>query len=511
MMLACSCLLLSGCQSLKYWWGNQKMVGPNYSRPDAPVGQSWRIVDSPKIDASQTVDSQWWRVFNDPDLNDLIDTLKCQNLTLKAAAWRIREARLSRNIAAANLFPQSQTTSLGYSHSQSSRNSAGFFPGIPLTVDDWSTSFDISWEVDLWGRIRRSVAAADAGVDANILDYNFAVVSLTGEVASIYIQIRALDERIELARKNVELQEGSLDIARKRFKEGRTSKLDVVQAESNLALTRGLIPQFELARTQALNGLSVLLGLPPSEIHQLSDSPGKIPVVPPQAIVGIPSELLCRRPDIRSAERQMKAQFEQIGIAEADLYPTFAINGTLGWQATSVSDLFQSDSFTGAIAPGFRWNVLNYGRLKNAIGVQEARFEQIKADFQNQVLQAQAEVENGIIEFVKRSEQYQYDLKTAEASKESVDLAIASFTEGKTDFGRVFVVQTNLVTTQDQLVDTRTSIALALVSTYRALGGGWEVSSSDQDAKVLEIQPDELIPVDVVFEEPLRIEPVIVQ
>jgi len=486
-----------GCQSVKqkldYWKQNGFRVGPNYAMPTPPVAQSFSQMESGIVSPSSQYDSDWWRLFNDPDLNLLIESLRAENLSLKAACYRIKEARHQRNIAAANLFPQSQQVAGGYSHSQISQNSGTAFPGTPLTIDDWSSSFDAGWEVDLWGRIRRSIDAADANVEATIHDRNFVMVSLISEAASLYIQIRSFDERIELARKNIELQQGSLKIAKARFSEGRTSKLDVVQAESNLASTKSLIPQLELARRQSLNALGVLLAVPPSEILQLAELPGTIPDIPAEVIVGIPAELLIRRPDIRAAERNMAAQFEQIGIAEADLYPTLSVSGTLGYQATRLSDLFDSRSYNGAISPGFRWNILNYGRLQNAICVQEARFQQIQLDFENTVLIAQREVEDGIIEFIKRREQYEFDLQTTKANEESVKLAIASFTEGQTDFGRVFVVQTNLVTAQDRLVDTRASIALALIRTYRALGGGWETGGSETFSAVavpLEFQTD---------------------
>ena len=471
---------LAGCQSvnqkLDYWKQNGHRVGPNYTTPSAPLSESFSQLDSGIVSSASAFDTNWWQVFDDPELNLLIENLQQQNLSLKAACYRVKEARHLRSIAAANLFPQSQQATGSYSHTQTSRNSGSSFPGTPLTIDDWSSSFDVGWEVDLWGRIRRSIEAADASLEATIHDRNFVMVSLIGDTASLYVQIRSFDERIELAKKNVELQEGSLNVAKLRFEEGRTSKLDVVQAESNLASTKSLIPQFELARRQLLNALSALLGQPPSDVPHLSDQPGTIPLVPLEVIVGIPAELIGRRPDIRAAERNMAAQFEQIGIAEADLYPTFAISGTLGLQAARMSNLFDSGSFNGTIAPGFSWNILNYGRLKNAICVEEARFKQIQLDFESSVLSAQREVEDGIIEFIKRKEQYVFDLQIAEANKESVELAIASFKEGKTDFGRVFVVQTELVASQDRLVETRASIALAVISTYRALGGGWETS-----------------------------------
>lgn len=477
-----------GCQSvsekLNYWKQNGHRVGPNYETPTAPLAVSYTQTsnDTGIVNASSNYHSNWWHVFEDPDLNVLIEDLRNQNLSLKAACFRIKEARHQRNIVAANWFPQSQQVTGSYSHSQLSRNSGSAFPGTPLTIDDWSTSFDIGWEIDLWGKIRRSIDAADANLEALVEERNFVMVSLIGDAASLYVQIRSFDERIELATKNVELQLGSLKIAKARFKEGRTSKLDVVQAESNLASTKSLIPQLELARRQALNALAVLLGTPPSNIPYLTEHPGTIPVVPPEVIVGIPAELVSRRPDIRAAERNMAAQFEQIGIAEAELYPSVSISGTLGWQAARTSDLFDTGSFNGTIAPGFSWKILNYGRLKNAICVEEARFRQIQLDFENTVLSAQREVEDGIVEFIKRKEQFEFDSQIAEANAESVELAVASFKEGKTDFGRVFVVQTELVAAQDRLVETRAAIALALVNTYRALGGGWETNAIQGEA-----------------------------
>lgn len=468
-------LMVSGCQGVRHWWRNDMMVGPNYCEPPVPVATEYADADSPKINRDFSMDARWWSVFQDPELDQLIEQVYRQNLSLKAATWRIEESRAQRNIAAANLFPQRQTASAQYAHTQNSLNSATVFPGFPLTIDDWSVGFDASWEIDLWGRIRRSVRAADAQWVASIKDYDFALVTLIGDVASLYIQIRSLDERLELANRNVQLQEGSLGIAAKRFEAGRTSKLDVIQGRSNLAATKSLIPQLELARRQSLNALAVLVGLPASESEMLLPTTGRIPEVPYEVLVGIPAELVRQRPDIRSAERLMAAQFEQIGIAKADLLPTFAFTGTLGYQAAQLSNLFESASFTGTAAPGFQWNILNYGRLRNNIRVQEARVNQIRFDFENTVLGAQREVEDAIVEFIKSSEQFEYDDDNAEANREAVELALASYKEGKVDFGRVFVVQTNLVTAQDKLVTTKAAIALAVVKTYKALGGGWQI------------------------------------
>ena len=499
---------VAGCHSVNHWWHNNKMVGPNYCEPVAPVAGDWIDASSPMINSDVTAAPQWWLAFEDPELNQLIEQVYSQNLSLKAATWRIAESRAQRNIAAANLFPQSQTAFGQYAHTQNSRNLATAFPGFPVTIDDWSVGFDASWEIDLWGRIRRGVRASDAQYVSTIKDYDFALVTLIGDVASLYVQIRSLDERLELARTNVQLQEGSLDIATKRFDAGRTNKLDVVQGQSNLAATRSLIPQLELARRQSHNALAVLLGIPPGEAQEILTPQGSIPEIPSELMVGIPAELIRRRPDIRSAERLMAAQFEQIGIAQAEFLPTFAFSGTLGYQAAKLSDLFQSASFTGTAAPGFRWNILNYGRLRNNVRVQEARVNQIRFDFENLVLTAQREVEDAIIEYIKNREQFEFDRDNADANQEAVTLALASYKEGKEDFGRVFVVQTNLVNAQDRLVATKAAIALAAIKTYKSLGGGWEVrcqgfASGNTDFQAIrEMMPDAIPQADREFPMP---------
>ncbi|MEM9412655.1 MAG: TolC family protein, partial [Planctomycetota bacterium] len=291
----------TGCSSVKYWWTNNAKIGPNYWAPDSPIASTYTDHRQDLVNVDSRLDPQWWTVFNDPDLNLLVESVFAENLTLKSAAWRIAESRAQRNIAAANLFPQSQAATGSYVHNQSSTNADGFAPFIPITTDNWSVGFDAAWELDLWGRIRRSIDSADANYQANVADYDFILVTLIGDVATLYINVRSIDERLNLAQKNIKSLQGSLDIAQRRFDAGRTSKLDVLQAESNLAATEALIPQLELAQRQSLNAMAVLLGVPPSEISFLSNKSGHLPEVPSSAIVGIPAELLTQRPDIRAA------------------------------------------------------------------------------------------------------------------------------------------------------------------------------------------------------------------
>ena len=468
-----------GCRSLNHWWNNGLRVGPNYCEPDTRIADSFSEVESPRINPSEMGDPEWWRVFNDPVLNELIEGVYDQNLSLKQAVWRVEEARAIRDVQRGNLFPQQNTATGSFSRNQ---NSA--FSGLPLTTSFWAVGFNSAWEVDLWGRLRRNVTAANANLDASVHDYDFVLVTLIADVASLYIQMRSAEERITLAKKNVESFKGSLKIVKDQREEGVASPLDVVQAESNLLATQALIPRLEFAHRQALNALTVLLGIPPSDITELGSQPGMLPKIPAEVLVGIPAELVTRRPDIRAAERRLHAGFEAIGITEADLYPTFAISGNLGYQSPSLKNLISSSSFTGSVAPAFQWNILNFGRIRNQIRANRARFEQLQLEYQNQVLIAQQEAETSMYDFMKSYEEYELNLKNEKVTRESARIVVEQFVEGGVDFGRVFVVQSNLVQVQDQLVANKANIALALINTYRSLGGGWEIRCNDEEALV---------------------------
>jgi len=258
----------------------------------------------------------------------------------------------------------------------------------------------------------------------------------------------------------------------------------VAQAESNLFATQALVPRLEFSQRQALNALAVLTGIPPGEISYLDESSRGLPELQTHVLVGIPADLVRRRPDIRAAERNLKASFEAIGIAESDLYPSFSIAGNLGYQSAELRDLFSTTGFNGGVGPSFSWNILNFGRIKNQVAANEARVHQLRLDFENRVLVAQQEVETSMYEFIKLHEEYEFNLKNERATREAGRVVLEQFKEGDVDFGRVFVVQSNLVQAQDTLVANRASIALALINTYVSLGGGWEIrcerSSSSQ-------------------------------
>lgn len=466
-------LMCTGCGSLSNWARNGFKVGPNHETPPAPVAADWIDAGAEGVTHSGAQDREWWTVFGDTTLNGLIDTAYAQNLDLKTAAFRILEARAQRGIAAGNLFPQSQTAIAAYAHTQISKTL-----GFPLPTDIAATGFNASWEIDFWGRYRRMVEAADANLCGSVEDYGNTLVMLLAEVATNYVQLRTFEERLDYARKNVEIQEGSLELADERFKNGAAPEIDVLQARSNLAQTRANLASLEIGARQASNRLCVLLGMPVSDLAaQLRKPPPAIPAAPPQVALGIPADLIRRRPDIRKAEYQVAAQSAQIGIAEADLYPQFTLFGFVGVFANKIEDLFTPGTYTGFIVPVVQWKILNYGRLRNNIRVQDARWQEQVLQYEQTVLNAGREAEDAIVAYLKVQEQARSLEEAVRAAEKTVDLVVLQYKSGAVDFNRVYTTQASLVTQQDQLAAARGSIALNLIQLYRAMGGGWEAMS----------------------------------
>lgn len=464
----------SGCTSCREYFANGFKVGPNYCRPGAPVADQWLDANDSAIDGGQIQNAAWWQTFNDPVLDSLVSSACQQNLSLRVAGLRILEARAQRAVVAGELFPQQQEAFGEYSRNKLSKNGpSGASPN--LYFNDWALGGNLAWELDFWGQFRRAIEAADANLDASIEGYDHVLVLLLAEVAQSYANVRIAEQRLTYAKQNVEIQRGSLRLAEDRLRNGATTELDVTQGTSNLEQTDASIPPLEAARRQAINQLCILMGIPPRNLDEMLAARQGIPKAPAHLAIGIPAELLRRRPDVRKAERDVAAQSALIGVATADLYPHFSINGTIFVDAMDVKDLFNADSIAGSVGPSFRWNILNYGRLLNNIRVQQARFQQLAVQYQNTVLQANAEAENAIIGLIKAKQQAQSLARCAEASQQSVVLVSSQYDGGVVDFNRVFTVQQTLTQQQDQLAVAEGSVAQYLIQLYRALGGGWQV------------------------------------
>jgi NodT family efflux transporter outer membrane factor (OMF) lipoprotein len=464
-LIALALLVGSGC-----------MLGPSYVRPHAKMTETWIDATDPRITTEPQDYSQWWSTFNDPVLNTLVEMAYSQNLRLRAAGVRVVEAQARRGISIGTLFPQFQELRSSYTRTRFSANAANR-SFAEKDFNNFQYGFDAAWELDVWGRFRRAIEAADADLLASVADYDDVLVSLVAEVAATYMQIRVLEERLALAWENVRIQQQSLDVATVRFEVGGTTELDVQQATTLLRDTEATIPQFQIDLRQAQDSLSVLLGLPPRDLTNLLKSPGRLPEPPNTVAVELPSELLRRRPDIRRAERDVAAQSARIGVAVTDLLPQFQLLGSVSLNAEEFPQLFAGDAFEASTGPGVSWAILNYGRLRNNVRVQDARLQQLVFDYENTVLLAQQEVEDALIVYLRGQEQVRILLDSVRAAARAVEIASIQYQSGGADYTRVLNSQQAKRREDDLLISSRGLVVLSVIALYKALGGGWELAA----------------------------------
>jgi NodT family efflux transporter outer membrane factor (OMF) lipoprotein len=463
------------------------MVGPDFVKPEAPVEQEWLKARDASIKTEASDYKDWWTVFNDPVLNSLVESAYQQNLPLQISGLRILQARAQLGVVVGNLYPQLQQGRGGADYSRISENAPNSL-NSDNTFWQFNAGFDAAWELDVWGKYRRAVEAGVANLETSIADYDDVLVSLTAEVALTYVLLRTFEERLEIARQNVTIQERSLQIAEIRFKAGAVTELDVVQAKSLLRDTEASIPRFEANIRQVKNALAILLGKLPGEIDGMISGNRIIPEAPPEVVVDIPAELMRRRPDIRLAEYQIATQTPLIGVSKAELFPAFQLFGSIGLASStskntiaggssgsSFSDLFTSDSIEFLGGPSVTWNLFNYGRIKNQVRTEDALLQQLIVNYEDTVLRAQQEVEDSLVGFLGRQEEAGYLLDSVKAYQRSVDLSMLQYREGLIDFQRVLDSQRFLVREQDLWTTTRGDVILNLVSLYKALGGGWQI------------------------------------
>jgi NodT family efflux transporter outer membrane factor (OMF) lipoprotein len=496
-VIAGMAVAVAGCTSVRDWLANGLKVGPNYGRPPAPVAETWIDGNDPRVASSPAQDASWWRVFGDPVLDDLVANAYRQNLPLKEAGFRVLAERAKLAIAVGQVFPQTQQAFGEYMRKGLSAQIAN----SQFTPDRWfnivDLGFNLSWEVDVWGKLRRNVEANRADFNASIEDYDGVLVTLISDVAQTYTQIRTLQTQIVYTKQNVELQRQTLALVKDRYEGGAVSKLDLTQAMQNLADTEALLPPLYISLRQANDRLCALLSIPMEDLEKAIGG-GAIPKPPTSVAVGIPADLIRQRPDVRSAERQLAAQSARIGVAEADLYPLIAITGTVGTMARSVNDLFENGTWFGTWGPSFQWNILNYGRLLNQIRVQDARFQELAAAYFNKVVTADEEVENALALFLQTQTLVQDLERAVAAARESADIALVQYREGKTDYIRVFIIERELTTQMNNLAIARGDMAQGLIAIYRALGGGWQIRctqpSPPTDTAGQELPPAKLAP-----------------
>ena len=459
-------------------------VGPDYVRPDSPLGPDWYEEDRARYDSRAEQQVLWWQSLGDPALDALIDIAHAQNNSLKIAGLRVLESRAQLGIAMGNRYPQSQAVAGDATALRASKNAANTAAG-DLEFTQFSVGVGASWEIDFWGKYRRGIEAADAAYLASIAGYDQVMVLVTAQVCQIYLAIRTLEEQLRITNENIVIQQRSFDIVNVQFKNGSTSELDVLQARTLLMSTRASVPELETQLQQAQNALSVLLGRPPSELGELLTHVSAIPKVPTSLAIGLPADLLRRRPDVRQAEYIAMAQNASVGLAQANLYPSFSLTGSLGLVAagntettrtgnSGIGQLFDTDSLTYSFGPSFVWPFLNYDRIKNSVRVQDARLQQALIAYRDTVLLAAREVEDALVALDGAIEQEALLRETVANARRSTDVAQLRFNEGFADYQRVLNAQQALFTQQSRYVNNRSNIVRSFIELYLALGGGWE-------------------------------------
>lgn len=455
-------------------------VGPDYVTPKAKVAGQW--MENPAITNRpfSPAETYWWRNLEDPVLNELIETAYRNNLSLQVAGVRILEARAQLNKSIGNLFPQQQTLSGEVSYSRLNDAVVTPIPGLNQNYVSDQVLFAATWEIDFWGKYRRGIESDRASYLGAIASYDDALVTLIADVASGYVNICTLEERLRVARRNLELQRESLRIATVQFNAGETSERDVQQATTQTAQTEAAIPRLEESLMQVKAGLAVLLGMTPDEIDGHLTGPSRIPTAPATLAVGIPRDLLRRRPDVRAAGWEAASKSALIGVARAVMYPSFSLAGEFGLTGNnegnnSLADMFSWESRALKAGAGFVFPIFNYGRLINQVRVQDAQFQQAVLHYQNTVLNAQREVEDGLAAFANEQRTVTLLMQAATSARRSTDLALIQYKGGQTDYTTVVSAEQNQLAVEDSLASNQGNVALGIIAVYRALGGGWQI------------------------------------
>lgn len=465
-----SLLTLAGCK-----------VGPDFIQPQSNVPPAFMHTGDEgfggpsAINAAKSVDTDWWKLLGDPTLDTLVQRAAIGNLDVKLASARLREARAQRGVIAAEAYPQVDLNG----QANRSRQSPNSFQSFGGSGDGearnlFQVGFDANWELDFFGRVSRNVEAASADIQSAEEDRRDVLVTLVSEVARNYVELRGFQQRLDIARRNIQLQQETLDIASSRFKAGLTNDLDVAQAESSLSQARSTVPPLDRSAQAAIHRLGVLLGQQPTALASELSQTAAIPGVPPEVPVGLPSELLRRRPDIRRAERDLAASTARIGVATADLYPRFSLTGSFGFAADKVPTLPDAASRFWSFGPAMKWPVLDWGRIRANIKVQDARAEQSLLEYERAVLTSFEDVENALTSYTREQSRRRTLAESVASNQRAFDLASEQYRSGIIDFQRVLDTQRTLFLSQDALSDSDRTVSSNLVALYKSLGGGWE-------------------------------------
>ena len=455
--------LLAGCA-----------VGPDYHPPKTAAPPQWV---SPQ-DGGETnlppADTAWWKSFHDAELDSLVVRAAQSNLNLRAAVARVREARAAAGVVSAGLSPTLDAAGSYARERYSANGFPPFPPGVPVEDNVYQAGFDAAWELDVFGGTRRASQAARAEVAAAEFGRRNLLVTISAEVARHYVAARAFQRRLAVAGASIQAQEQILALTRDRFAKGLTGNLDVQEADALLASTRAQTPLFEAGFRNAVYQLALLLGQPPGALLDELANAAPIPAAPPAVPVGLPSDLLQRRPDVQQAERQLAAATARVGAAEGELYPKFYLTGDVGLQSISAGDWFATGSRFWTAGPTVQWRIFDAGRIRAGIGVQDARADQALAAYEQTMLAAFTDVETALTAYAQEQTRRQSLERAAQASEQVVALASDLYSHGLADFLHVLESQRSLYQSQDALIESERDVSSDLIALYKALGGGWE-------------------------------------
>jgi multidrug efflux system outer membrane protein len=450
-------------------------VGPNYAPPVPATPDAWELELRDGLFEGSASIHDWWGTFDDPTISILIGRAAANNKTLLQAVARIDEFRATLGVARGDFYPDLDASGAA----TRMRTSEDFTSPTGHRQDTvGGVGLDASWEIDVFGRIRRSVESASAGYEASVEDYRDVLVILFADVASTYVDVRAFQERLRLAKENVRTQSSTLQLTKGRNRAGLVGELDVRQAELNLATTESFIPQLRIFLAASVHRLGVLVGDGPDALRSMLSDPSPIPAPRELAGLGVPADLVRQRPDVRSAERELAAQSARIGVATSDLYPRFSFTGAFAFEGTD--DILTSRKRAWDFGPSVRWNIFDFGRVRGRIDAEDARTRQALYGYESTVLNALQDAENSMVAYSQERLRVESLGRAALAAQQSVELVGTQYKAGLTDFQNVLDTQRSLFEQQDTLAQSVGDVAKNLISVYRAFGGGWTRSDLQQ-------------------------------
>ena len=465
---------LVGCAVILLLISTGCRVGPDYKKPDVNMPVEF-VSTLPNVEVGISGDlSMWWKNLDDPVLDSLVDKVMQGNLDLKVAGDRIAQAQAVRSIISSSDKPAIDVEGSAMRESYSLNSLFG--PFLPnRRNNDYIGAFDASWELDLFGRTARSVEAAEADIDAEKENRRAVMVAMSAGVAKQYILLRQLQKQIEVANNNIQIQQSTLDVVKHRFEAGMVNELVLQQAEAQLEVTLAVLPKLDTALKQAIHRIGILTGQEPRALEKQLMVNGEIPAIKPMIPIGLPSELLTRRPDIRQAERNLAAATANIGVATADLFPRFSLTGALGQESTNTGSFADSESRTWSLASGFSWPVLDWGKIRANIRLQDAKQQQALNIYTKTILIALEDVENALVAYGNEQQRLRFLEAGTEANRKSVEMATQRYQKGLVDFLNVLDAQRQLYQSEDAMIVSRGQLALSLIALYESLGGGWNM------------------------------------